>query len=329
MAKRKRLAVPDAPLTRLRGPATTGGPFAAEPPAPRPPVAQVAGDAAVHAALDDVTQALTAARAEGRLAEALPLTEIKADHLVRDRMTLDAEEMTALKASIAARGQQTPIEVVALEAGGYGLISGWRRLQALTALASETEDPAFATIKALVRPVGGVSDCYVAMVEENEIRVGLSYYERAHLAAAAVELGIYRDVSQAIATLFVNGSAAKRSKIAAFVRLHDALGAVLSFPAAIPERLGLALAAALDADPDAKRRLRDRLRKTPPADAAAERKALERALKTSAASGPAKQAAADITPGVRLEARASRITLSGKGVTPALRADLEAWLRNR
>jgi ParB family chromosome partitioning protein len=86
------------------------------------------------------------------------------------------------------------------------------------------------------------------MVEENEIRAGISFYERARLAAEAAKLGIYPDPAAAIAALFTSASPAKRSKIGSFVRVHEALGPALRYPTAIPERLGLALAAALDRD---------------------------------------------------------------------------------
>ncbi|MBD3766047.1 MAG: ParB N-terminal domain-containing protein, partial [Rhodobacterales bacterium] len=80
----------------------------------------------------------------------------------------DPEEMAALRASLAARGQQTPIEVVELAPGRYGLISGARRLAALRALAEETGEARFARVQALLRPFSAASDAYLAMVEENE-----------------------------------------------------------------------------------------------------------------------------------------------------------------
>jgi ParB family chromosome partitioning protein len=86
---------------------------------------------------------------------------------------ISAVKMDALKASLAARGQQTPIEVVELVEGRYGLISGWRRLHALRANGAKT-------VKAIITAPREVSDAYVAMIEKNEIRVDLSYFERAH-----------------------------------------------------------------------------------------------------------------------------------------------------
>ena len=83
-------------------------------------------------------------------------------------MAFDADEMAALVASLRARGQQVPIEVVAREAkgtgrNGYGLISGLRRVMALREIGA-------AEVLALVRRPETSSEAYLAMVEENEIR---------------------------------------------------------------------------------------------------------------------------------------------------------------
>ena len=96
-----------------------------------------------------------------------------------------------VKASIRAHGQRTPAEITMLDEGDedghspyrFGLISGWRRLRALSELYEETGEVRFATIKALMQPEAEAAASYVAMVEENEIRAALSYYERARLVA--------------------------------------------------------------------------------------------------------------------------------------------------
>ncbi len=186
-------------------------------------------------------------RAKARLRD-VPLAEIAPAHLVRDRVTLDPGDLAALKASIAQYGQRVPAEIVPLpkaarKAGPYryGLVSGWRRLRAIAELYNETDDPRFATLRAQLQPRREAGGDYVAMVEENDLRVGLSPYERARVAVEATERGAFPDTATALRTLFASGSAARRSRIGAFVRLHEALGDVLRFPAAIPERLGLAL----------------------------------------------------------------------------------------
>jgi ParB family chromosome partitioning protein len=182
MAKRKRLS--PALLSADIGPETgSNGPLETH---SRPPIAQVAGETAEHAAFAELTRTLTEAREEGRLIQRLPLAEIETGHLVRDRMVFDEAEMAALVASLRARGQQVPIEVVARAGGGYGLISGLRRVMALREIGE-------AEVLALVRRPETSSEAYLAMVEENEIRAGISFYERARLAAEAAKLGIYPD----------------------------------------------------------------------------------------------------------------------------------------
>jgi ParB family chromosome partitioning protein len=322
MAKRKRLSpallAPQAGTeTGSDGPPETYS---------RPPIAQVAGETAEHAAFAELARTLTEAREDGRLIQRLPLERIETGHLVRDRMVLDEGEMAALVASLRARGQQVPIEVVAREGGGYGLISGLRRVMALREIGE-------ADVLALVRRPETSSDAYLAMVEENEIRAGISFYERARLAAEAARLGIYADPQAAIGALFASASPAKRSKIGSFVRVHEALGSALRYPAAIPERLGLALAALLDRDMGAAGRLANALERAMPTDAAAERAVLEQAL-TDAAKTVTKprnsvEKPREIAKGVKIEARRGRVVLSGAGVTEALRRDLEEWLSAR
>ena len=342
MAKRKRLVVPDAMQTAESDSKTTEletksmprYPLGVHPPvSSRPPIAQVAAEASAQAALEEVSNELDAARSEGRMVLSLPLEKIKEDHLVRDRMVIDAEDMDALMGSLRSRGQQTPIEVVQLEAGQYGLISGWRRVSALKALLSETGEGRFATVQALVRPLNAASDSYVAMVEENEVRANLSFYERARLAAEAAKLGIYPTPERAVQKLFAAASASKRSKITAFLKVHATFAAALSFPAAIPEKLGLALSSALDADPQFAKRLKDILRQLTPATAAEERAVLERALKRVNAQGQvmgkAKALTEKITPDIALDHRKGRVVLSGKGVNDDLLTDLRAWLATR
>ncbi|RLJ36182.1 ParB family chromosome partitioning protein [Litoreibacter meonggei] len=295
----------------------------------RAPIAQVAGDTAAHAALEELATALETARVSGRLVQDIALDDIKADHLLRDRMGVDTQEMDALKTSLLARGQQTPIEVIALEGGGYGLISGWRRLSAFAALHAETGESRFAKIQALIKPITSVTDSYVAMVEENEIRSNLSFYERARLASEAARLGVYPDSMEAVRALFASGSRARRSKINSFVRLHEGLGSQLSFPAHIPERLGLALVKALDADAGFAARVDDALQQAGSADPDAERAVLEQVLRKGGAAKPAKPAPVEVAPGVALSARSGRLVLSGRGVTDALEQDLIRWLGTR
>jgi len=315
MAKRKRLtpAQPDHFNTMARAPQTkspetksmSGPDFAAPAPGPTPvsrvavpvpgpisapvppPIAQVAGEAATRAALAEVSGVLGDARSQGRLIEALPLAAIKARHLVRDRLLQDDEDMEALVASLRARGQQTPIEVMTLaeaKAGpAYGLISGWRRLDALRSLYHETGEDRFATVKALVITPDSVQAAYVAMVEENEIRASLSLYEKARIALRATHEGVFPTPRYAVLGLFGATARAKRSKIGTFVTVGakrskigtfvtvvEALEGVLMYPTAISEKLGLDLARALAADATLAKKITKRLTHESPQSAADE-----------------------------------------------------------
>jgi ParB family transcriptional regulator, chromosome partitioning protein len=301
------------------------------------PIARVAGDAATTAAFEAVSDELRRARVEGRLVQALPLTAVQDDYLVRDRILAEDEDLAALMASLRARGQQAPIDVVDLGGGRYGLISGWRRLSALRLLAAETGEARFETVQALLRRPAESSDAYVAMVEENEIRVGLSYYERARIVAKLVDQGVYTTTQRALQSLFSTASRAKRSKIGTFIGIVSALDGVLMHPARIPERLGLALAHALEADPGLAARIRDRLRALGPRDAEAEM-ALLAALLAETRPAPvshAKRGAEapalreEVAAGIHLQGRDGYLTLSGPGVDAAFRDRLIAWLQGR
>ncbi len=362
MAKRKRLTPPrpdylqpDHLAPDAAGHATTG-PAAPEvksafPPLPAAPIAQVAGDAATSAALREVSRELASARAEGRLLQRLALSAIDTAHLVRDRIAFDEPEMAALCESIRARGQQTPIEVV--DQGPhhpgplrYGLISGLRRVRALQRLAAELgsnltdqaglSKPKFDTVLALLRHPRAAADAYLAMVEENEIRVGLGYYERARIAARAAALGVHPTPQAALRALFPTASRAKRSKIGSFMAIHDALDGVLRFAHAIPERLGLALSHALERDATLASRLTATLQATPPATEAQELALLTRGLQparseASAAAAPLPEAGDEIAPGLWLRAAHGagglRLTLSGPAVDAGFAGRLKAQLQ--
>lgn len=346
MAKRKRLtpveiSVPAAaPETKSMG----AHPFGIQPTVTRrPPIAQVVGDAAAQAALKEVADELHTAKTSGRMVLELPLEAVDETYLVRDRLVAETDELSVLMVSLTARGQQAPIEVVDLGQGRYGLISGWRRLTALRRLNAADEQGEFSTVQALLRRPENASDAYLAMVEENEIRVGLSYYERARIVARATEQGVYPTSQMALKGLFGAVSRSKRSKIASFLKIYAALDRRLHFPSAISERFGLALVKALEADPQMTIRLNDRLRKASPADAAAEIALLERALQSDAEKKqslmggletvftknvPIEQSS-KVATGITMTSRKGRVVLSGNGITLDLVAELATWLGQR
>lgn len=347
----ERAAVPEM-KSRLPPPGGSGVP-------PPPPIARVVAETATEAALSELAGAMAKARSEGRLVLRLALEEIVTDHLVRDRIGLDEEELAGLIGSIRENGQRSPIEVTEIAPGRYGLISGWRRMQALRQLAQEAEGARFAEVLALVRQPDTAADAYIAMVEENEIRAGLSYYERARIAGRAVELGVFETEKQALQRLFANASRARRSKIGSFLVIWHRMDAVLRFARAIPERLGLALEKAIEAADSAMLEtfLQD-LRRDPSPDAAEEilrlqtfvaevdenvSRAKHLAPAREQGGGVAKiapkeppvvpsSAAVELRPGVYLAVKGGlaypTLTLSGPGVDPVFRDRLEKWLLN-
>lgn len=237
-----------------------------------PPIAQVAAEASAQSALQGLADDVSRARAAGRMILDIPLSEIAPDYLARDRIGVDGEEMKALMDSIAKNGQRTPIEVMQIDGPfKYGLISGWRRLMALELLHKDSPNSArFATVQALLRKPDASADAYVAMVEENEIRVGLSYYERASVAAEAVKRGVFETEKQALLTLFATASRPKRSRIRSFIEIYHALGDLLRYPSHIPERLGLSLVEALRSDAGMAEKIRTGLAEKPAKSANAE-----------------------------------------------------------
>jgi len=309
MAKRRRLeptSPMDIALARTADRATP------------PPIAQVTGEAASVAAAQDALGEVEKARREGRMVVSLPIEAIARDHLTRDRLRAHDEDMDALVTSIKTHGQRTPIEVVQTDTG-YGLISGWRRLAALQALGEPQVD-------ALIRAPKDAGEAYVAMVEENEIRAGLSYYERARIAAMAAARGAFEDTESALSALYGNVSRAKRSKIRSFVTLFEKLDDKLQFPDAIPERLGLKVAAALKEGKESllKKALSGRV-ETPEAEMGKLTQAL------AGGGAPPKSAKENLGPDLEMEIRGTgktrRVTLSGAGLTDEAIARLKEALK--
>ena len=347
MAKRKRLSAANPAFLVPSDDITPNGPFAA--PA-LPPIAGVAGDASATAALEELSRSVAEQRAAGMMVLELDLAQLDLDHLVRDRVAMAEDDMQPLMQSLSARGQQTPIEVMALGAGRYGLISGWRRSQALMRLARETGETRFKTVLALIRRPQDAPAAYQAMVEENEIRVALSHYERARIVVKSVEQGVFETEKKALQELFATASRSKRSKIGSFITVVRALDGALQFPAALGERLGLSLSKMLEDNNGFTTQLRTRLIAQLTDDAAAEKALIEREIQSlnieldtknlessSATDLRSKTPEVLVTPtsqgrkvalGVRLlNHPCGDLVLTGPGLTPEFRAALRSWLK--
>jgi ParB/RepB/Spo0J family partition protein len=269
------------------------------------------------------------ARANGRMVETVTMDQIDTGHLVRDRLFTNTDDMDALIASLKARGQQTPIEVIdrgEKQHPRYGLISGWRRVAALKSI--DAED-----VLALIRQPKTSSDAYVAMVEENEIRSDISFYERARIVVKSLEQGVYADSKTALQTLFANVSRAKRSKIKSFMVLVEALDGMLHFPSALSERNGLELVKRLNADASLLARLKLHLQsaatETPDQELTALLEGSSPQVITTLKKKAAKPAPMQSRVAVAFNANSQEINLTGAAIDEAFVADLTAWIEAR
>jgi ParB/RepB/Spo0J family partition protein len=313
MAKRKRLSPARVDATPAPENKALPRSATAAPTGLRPPIADVAHDAVTSAALMELSDKMSEARQTGRWIDKIPLEHVDALHLERDRDrdSLAAEDMEALIASLAARGQQTAIEVTPLGEGRYGLISGWRRLHALRQL--QARDASVDTVLAIIRTPEDAADAYLAMVEENEVRSDLSFYERGRIVMRAVDLGVFRTDRLALSKLFQAVPRSKRSKINSFVRVARVLDDCLTFPTALTEKLGLAMAKALADDDKMGDRLRAALTCEPAVSATAEARTIMDVLTgQGAAPAASKPRREEISPGIYLtEQPGGRIILEG------------------
>ena len=336
MAKRKRLAPARPTFLDSAESAAPSAPAAALSAGDRAPIAQVAAEASAQAALEEVSRNMAAAREEGRLIQAIPLHEIVVDHLVRDRVEIADEAMIALKQSLVSRGQQTPIEVAELPDGAegevrYGLLSGWRRVQALKELSAEHGSANYGTVLALLRQPADQAAAYVAMVEENEIRADLSFFERARIVEQSLAAGVFDSEKEALQSLFSSASYARRSKIKSFLPVVRGLDGAVQFPSAISERFGLQLSKALLADAGLAGRLRQALLKASAQTAEAEIGLLLAGMKDGTARAQAPAARDPLPPSetVSVSAEKDKIVLSGPGVDAELVKALKSWLKAR
>ena len=174
----------------------------------------------------------------------IPLDQIDADVLPRDRTLIDAGALTELERSIAATGLRTPIEVYAF-GDGYGLISGLRRLTAFRRLFETTQLEKFSTIEATLRTPAGPAQAMALMVAENDIRANLSAWERSAIAHRAVGTEGIETLDAAITTLFPHADRNKRARIRAIAEVVEALGHVLIDPEGLSQQRLLRISTAI------------------------------------------------------------------------------------
>lgn len=291
MVKRRRLETPSSDdLTRIEEQfrrETSGRPSVGPGIAP---IAQVAADSAAQATAESAdartarardqadAERLRHAEGQGLLIAELPLDQIDEGAMIRDRMVMGQDEMQELRLSIAANGLRLPIEVFPLptrdgQGPRYGLLSGYRRLQAVRGLRDLAGAERYSRIRALIRPRADADAAFVAMVEENEVREELSHFERGRIAVVAANQGAFANVEEAVNRLYATGSKAKRSKVRSFALIFEELGDMLRFPEGLTEKRGLRLSAALR--DGAETRLRQALSGDMPQDAEQEWQMLE------------------------------------------------------
>ena len=153
----------------------------------------------------------------------LPLADIDASAIPRDRTALDEGALALLQRSILAEGLRQPIEVFPLEGAiPYALISGLRRLTVFRTLAPHLTR--FATIPAFIRTPPDIPAALAAMVSENEARADVTPWEKAQLILTCVEDGHFPTPDAALLGLFPYLTPANRSRLRAVVTVAAARG---------------------------------------------------------------------------------------------------------
>ena len=183
--------------------------------------------------------------------QTIPLAEIDAAALERDRTGLDAEPQTELQLSIAASGLRQPIEVFPLaEPRGehrFGLLSGFRRLLAFRTLLENTGQDRYVAIPAFVRERTSLAASLAAMVEENAIRAGLSPFERGLIAVRARNQGAFASIEEAVDGLYPNATRDKRTRLRAMAFLAEEMDGQFAAPEKLSERQAFRIAKAINA----------------------------------------------------------------------------------
>jgi ParB family chromosome partitioning protein len=213
-----------------------------------------AAEAEIRAENDALAHEFVRLKKLGLVVDMIPVEQVLAGKLIRDRSRRVDPDLAELKESIRAVGLSNPIRVEQVAEGQYELVQGWRRLSAYRELLQETGDEAYARIPAGLMARGETLDSlYRRMVDENMVRKDISFAEMANLARAYAEdeaTGC-RDLDEAVNRLFATANPQKRSYVRRFAFLMRALEKVLEHPEAIPRALGLTLANRVEAEPGA------------------------------------------------------------------------------
>jgi ParB family chromosome partitioning protein len=181
----------------------------------------------------------------------VPLPEIDEAAFTRDRTALDPDAQHELELSIAASGLRQPVELLTFSeprAGRpYGLISGYRRLIALRALHERTGYERFSTIPAFIRGSTTLPAAIAAMVEENEIRAGLSPFERGLVCVTARNQGAFISIEEAVEKLYPNAGRVKRLRLRALAHFAEEMDGQFTAPQKLKQEHAFRIARAIDA----------------------------------------------------------------------------------
>lgn len=176
----------------------------------------------------------------------IPIDKIDKKAFLRDRNRLLEDDLDELKWSIYRHGQRLPIEVCEAGDGTYQLISGLRRVLAIEEMPQIFgNEEKWTKVRALVRPFHSMSYTLAAMVDENEMRSGVSFFEKARLVYESVRKKHFPNHDDAVLTLFRHSSPAKRSKIRTFAEWYTTADSFLKFGEYLTERKALRLCHAL------------------------------------------------------------------------------------
>ena len=181
----------------------------------------------------------------------IPIAEIDEAALTRDRTGLDAEPQTELELSIAASGLRQPIEVFPLaeprDPHRYGLLSGFRRLLAFRRLLELSNQDRYTAIPAFLRERTSLAAAFASMVEENEIRAGLSPFERGLVAVRARNQGAFASIEEAIEGLYPNATRLKRSRLRALAFFAEEMDGQFTAPEKLSQSRAFRIARAINA----------------------------------------------------------------------------------
>lgn len=190
----------------------------------------------------------------GLITDLVPLDQIEAYKLTRDRAMGDDMELAELVTSIRDVGLSNPIRVEQRDDGRFELVQGYRRLTAYRALLTETGDAdLWGKIPAAIMQRGeSMEMLYRRMVDENMVRKDISFAEMAMMALnfAADPATTETDADRAVAQLFQSASYSKRSYIRGFIPMMNVLGEHLKFYQHIPRALGLRISEELEERPE-------------------------------------------------------------------------------